>query len=98
TGAADDAHRLVLVPPLRPIGDHFVDLGDALPTGLRGVVTRIADQILAAEHLQQAVPMIRLTGEHIDPVVRAPRRARKDTARGRRATGRALSAARPARR
>ena len=94
-GGADQAHRLVLVAPLCPIGDHRVDLFDALAAGLRGLVARVADQILAAEKLEQPVPVVLLAGKDIDPVIGAARRAGKDPRR-RRVAAVAVAGCRPA--
>src|SRR6516225_12060422 len=54
-GRADQAHRLVLVAPLGPIGDYRIELFDALAAGSCRLVSRVADQLLAAEKLEQAV-------------------------------------------
>ena len=48
------AHRLVLVVLARPVSDHGVDLRLVLGARRGGVEARIADQILASDHLQQA--------------------------------------------
>ena len=50
-GLADHLHRLFLGVLAGPGGDDFVDLGRALAARRPGVVARVADQILAADHL-----------------------------------------------
>ena len=71
-----------------PGGDDLVDLGRALAARLPGVVARVADQILAADHLQQPLPVLGIgaAGEDIDVVVRPARLARVER-RGREAAG-----------
>ena len=55
----------------RPGGDDLIDLGSALAARLVGVVARIAGKVLAADRLQQALPVfgIGAAGEDINIVV-----------------------------
>ena len=90
-GLADDPHRLFLGVLAGPGGDDLVDLGGALAARRTGVVARIADQILAADDLQQPRPMfgIGAAGEDIDIIVRSAGLARVQAPRARaaRSTG-----------
>ena len=87
-------HRLFLGVLAGPGGDDLVDLGAALAARLLGVVARVADQILAADDLQQALPMLGIgaAAEDVDVVVRPAGLARVESRRRQPAGGRPAAA------
>ena len=70
-GRADQLHRLFLGVPAGPGGDDLVDLCPALGARRLGVITRVAAQILAADDLEQALPVLGVgtAAEDVDVVV-----------------------------
>ena len=72
-GRADDLHRLFLGVLAGPGGDDLVDLGGMLAARVLGVVARVALEVLAADGLEQALPMLGVAAaaEDVDVIVRA---------------------------
>src|SRR5689334_8292712 len=83
TCRADDLHRLLLGVGLGPLGNDFVDEAFVGVAVFVGREARVADQLLAADHLEQAVPMLGIgaAAEDVDVVVIAARLGRVDAAR-----------------
>ena len=80
---AELRHRLVLGALPGPGGDDLVNFRLVLQAGVRRVIARIADQILAPDQLQEARPMLRIgaAGQQVDVIVGAAGLARVDAAR-----------------
>src|SRR5438132_5953282 len=79
-GAGENLHALVLGALRGPRSHEAIDLVPALPAGLRRLVARIPDEILASDGAQERMPHL-LLGEDEDVVIRpagmaAVRRAR----------------------
>src|SRR5262245_36082223 len=83
TCRADDLHRLFLGVVLGPLGNDFVDEAFVGVAVFVGREARVADQLLAADHLEQAIPMLGIgaAAEDVDVVVIAARLGRVDAAR-----------------
>jgi hypothetical protein len=82
-GRANQPHCFVLVAPLRPVGDHLVDLRFVPATRLGRRKARIVEQLLPANDSQQASPVlgIGVAGKQIDIIVGATGLAWIDTRR-----------------
>src|SRR5262249_58713171 len=88
-GGADQLHRLFLGVLPGPGGDDLVDLRRAFAALGLGVVARVAAQVLAADDLEQALPVLGVgtAADDIDVIVRPARlagveRAGREPARG----------------
>src|SRR5581483_241637 len=82
-GGADDAHRLVLVVLDGPRRDDGVDLLLALGAVGGCLVALVADEVLAADHMQQPLPVLGVgaAGVDVDVVVGSAALALEDAAR-----------------
>src|SRR5262249_10202366 len=71
-GGTEQLHCLFLAVLPGKVGDERIDLCAALAARLLGVVTRITAEILAADDLEQALPMLRVgtAAEDIPVIVR----------------------------
>lgn len=75
-------HRLLFDALLGPAGDDRIDLGFALHAGVGCSVALVVDQILAADQLQKARPMLRIGAacRQVDVIVGAAGLTRIDAA------------------